>query len=197
MNIIGLIAYKFINFLLMYRARYQKSCFAKCGTGVSVGHGCDFICNHIHVGDNVHIGPYASFMASISHIHIDDFVLIGPHCTIRGGDHRIGVIGKHLYNVKDKLPENDKDVHIKKGCWIGCNATILKGVTVSRGTVVAAGAVITRSTPPYSVVGGVPAKFIKFYWTIDEILEHEAQLYSPNERFSRKYLEDIYSQYNK
>ena len=42
---------------------------------------------------------------------------------------------------------------------------------------VAAGAVVTKSLPPYGICGGVPAKPIKFYWTIDQILEHEEKLY--------------------
>ncbi len=50
--------------------------------------------------------------------------------------------------------------------------------------------------PPYCVCGGEPCKSIKRYWTIDEILQHEAVLYPEEERFIRKQLEEIYSKYN-
>ena len=60
---------------------------------------------------------------------------------------------------------------------VGCNVTILKGVTIGRGSVVAAGAVVTKSCPPYSIIGGVPAKIIKQRFTIDEIVKHEEILY--------------------
>ena len=53
---------------------------------------------------------------------------------------------------------DDMDVVIKDDCWIGGNSTILKGVTIETGCVIAAGAVVTKSTEPYGIYGGVPAK---------------------------------------
>ena len=61
----------------------------------------------------------------------------------------------------------------------------------------AAGAVVAQSMPPYCICGGVPAKFIKFYWTIDEVLEHESKLYGEKDRFTREKLEEIYRNYNR
>ena len=80
--------------------------------------------------------------------------------------------------------------------WIGCNVTLLSGVTIGRGSTVAAGAVVSKSMPPYCICGGVPAKIIKFYWTIDQILEHEAKLYSEDKRYSREELENIFNEFN-
>lgn len=60
--------------------------------------------------------------------------------------------------------------------WVGSNVTILKGVTIGRGSVIAAGAVVTKSCPPYSIIGGVPAKVLKARFTPDEIKEHEGKL---------------------
>ena len=91
----------------------------------------------------------------------------------------------------------DADVVVESDVWIGLNVTILSGVTIGRGTTIAAGAVVTKSMPPYCICGGVPAKVIKFYWTIDQILEHEKLIYQENERFSRQQLEQIYSEYIK
>ena len=150
------LCFKANNVLMRWISFHQKRNFARCGENVYIGkYGTFFYPSCIFIGNYVHIGEHAFLMSTLSNIYIDDYVMLGPHVTIIGGDHRIGVIGKHLYEVKDKLPENDRDVHIRKGCWIGCNATILKGVTVSRGTVVAAGSVVTRNTLPYSIVGGV------------------------------------------
>lgn len=73
------------NYILNLRSYYQKCKMAECGTNVSIGHSGDFYYSHIHIGNNVHIGPYASFMASIAHIYIADYVMFGPHVTIRGG----------------------------------------------------------------------------------------------------------------
>ena len=59
--------------------------------------------------------------------------------------------------------------------------TILKGVTIGRGSAVAAGAVVTKSCPPYSIIGGVPAKAIKQRFTLEEIVKHETILYGAKE----------------
>ena len=59
---------------------------------------------------------------------------------------------------------------------------------------VAAGAVVAKSMPPYCVCGGVPAKVIKFYWTIDQILEHEAKLYPKEKRYTREQLEEMFAE---
>ncbi|RYE17040.1 MAG: acyltransferase, partial [Sphingobacteriales bacterium] len=54
-----------------------------------------------------------------------------------------------------------KFIIIEDDCWIGTNSVVLAGVTVGRGSVIAAGSVVTKDVPPYSVVAGVPAKIIK------------------------------------
>lgn len=84
---------------------------------------------------------------------------------------------------KDKPESYDRDVIIEKDVWIGANVTILSGVTIGRGATIAAGAVVNKDVPPYTIMGGVPAKVIKHYWTVDQILEHEAKLYPEKERF--------------
>lgn len=48
---------------------------------------------------------------------------------------------------------------------------------------------MNKDVPPYSIVGGVPAKVIKFKWTVDQIIEHESKLYNEDERFCREELE--------
>ena len=53
------------------------------------------------------------------------------------------------------------------------NSTILRGVTIGEGSIIAAGAVVTKDVPPYSVVGGVPAKVLKMRFTEEQIIEHK------------------------
>ena len=92
---------------------------------------------------------------------------------------------------EDKPKGYDKDVIVEEDVWIGCNVTLLCGVTIGRGSTIAAGAVVNKDIPPYCIAGGVPAKVIKYYWSIDEIMEHEEKLYTEERRLSREYLESI------
>lgn len=108
-------------------------------------------------------------------------------------------VGRNFITIteSEKKKGLDKDVVVEEDVWIGVNVTLLSGVIVGRGATVAAGSVVTKSIPPYSLNGGIPCKFIKFYWTIDEILDHEAQLYPEEERLSRVQLEEYFENYKK
>ena len=106
-------------------------------------------------------------------------MIFGPRPTIITGDHRVDVIDKFIMDVSDneKLPNNDLPVVIEDDVWCGANVTILKGVTISHGSIVAAGAVVTKSFPPYSIIGGVPAKLIKMRFTREKAVENDKLLY--------------------
>ncbi len=121
---------------------------------------------------HVFFGPRAILHASASGIKIGSKVMLGPNVTILGGDHNIRVIGKYMFDVKTKLPENDLPVIIKDDVWIGASATILKGVKIGEGSVIAAGALVIKDVPPYSIVGGVPAKVIKYRFEEDKLKKH-------------------------
>lgn len=113
------------------------------------------------------------------------------HFTVVTGNH-LSIPGKWWVDITDKDKEGlglDKDVIVEEDVWIGTNVTLMAGVTVGRGAIVAAGALVTKSCPPYAVIGGVPAKVLKYRFTIDEILEHERALYPESERLSREVLE--------
>ena len=133
---------------------------------------------NLSVGDGTSIPKGSTFYCTRAELRIGKKVIFGLKPTIITGDHRIDVIGKHIIDVTDdeKLPDQDAPVVIEDGCWIGANVTILKGVTIGRGSVIAAGAVVTKSCEPYSIIGGVPAKLIKMRFTPEQVLEHERKL---------------------
>lgn len=119
---------------------------------------------------------------------------IAERLTVHTGNHAM-IVGRFCSSITeaDKPKTNDEDVVVESDVWIGCNVTLLSGVHIGRGAIIAAGAVVTRDILPYSIVGGVPAKFIKFKWSIEEILEHESVLYPLEERLSRESLESDYN----
>lgn len=152
---------------------------------------------NIYLYDNTQIGPFSSISSTNAKFIIKENCAIADRLTVKTGNH-MRMVGRFISDITDaeKAPGLDQDVIIENDVWIGTNVTLLSGVTIGRGCTIAAGAVVAKSTPPYSICGGVPAKFIKFYWSIDQILRHESVLYPEKDRYSRNELEYIFESYN-
>lgn len=168
-----------------------KIAMKKCGNNVSLKPSTSvyFGLENLSIGDNVSIPRYSHIFCTNAPLSIGNNIIFGPAPTIVTGNHRTDVIGKYIIASQDKLPENDKEVCLEDDIWVGANVTILMGVKIGRGSIIAAGAVVNKSYPPYSIIGGIPAKFIKFRFTIEEILKHEQIVYPQDKRLSAQELE--------
>jgi len=140
--------------------------------------------SNIFVGDDVSLGWRPTLIAALSEIRIGNKVMFGPNVTIVGGGHNITVPGRFMTDVHEKTGNEDLGVIIDDDVWVGNSAIILRGVRVGRGSVIAAGAVITKSIPPYAIVAGTPAHIVRFRWDVTTILSHEKTLYPPDQRLS-------------
>ncbi len=107
---------------------------------------------HTRIGKKVFINHGCSFL-DLGGITIEDDVLIGPQVKL--------VTENHPVDPSQRKSLDLKAVHIGKNAWIGAGAIILPGVFVGENSIVAAGAVVTKDVPSNSIVGCVPAKFIK------------------------------------
>lgn len=188
-------------FLILRIKRFfmRKSNFAQCADTVIITPPISVLNpNNIYLGDNVGIGPRAYISALNAKFICKGNCAIAEGFTVHTGNHA-RIVGMFVTDITEASKPNgyDQDVIVEQDCWIGSNVTLLSGVTIGRGTTVAAGAVVTKSMPPYCVCGGVPAKFIKFYWTIDQIMEHEAKLYPVEDRYTCEQLEEIFTKYQK
>lgn len=128
----------------------------------------------IEIGSYCFIGEGTRIWSALS-ISIGDRVLISHYVNIFDNiTHPLDPKLRHLQfkdivtsgNLKS-IDLEEEEVVIENDAWIGCMSIILKGVTIGEGAVVGAGSVVTKDVPPYTVVGGNPAKIIK------EISEHE------------------------
>jgi galactoside O-acetyltransferase len=163
---------------LMRRAIWSAAA-RRCGPGLRIGSGAGF--KHLEtfeigdgvfigaqayiqgrydgtcvIGNNVWIGPQAYFDAR--DLVLEDYVGWGPGAKVLGSAHTgfpadIPVVGTDL---------EIKPVRIRAWADIGTNAVILPGVTVGKGAIVGAGAVVTSDVEPFSIVAGVPAKFLRW-----------------------------------
>ena len=135
-------------------------------------------------GNYVRIHKYATIFSSDAKLIIGNKVALGPKVTIMTGNHATDTIGTFMWDVHDKKDGLDKDVIIEDEIWVGSNVTILSGAHISRGCVIAAGAIVNKYIPPYSIVGGVPAKVLKYRFTPEQIIEHEKELYVSEKRLT-------------
>ena len=153
---------------------------------------------YIHIGEGVNLGAGVTIFATRAHVFIGKRSFSGPNLTIMTGDHPSDILGRFIAdNKKADLERNgvdiskyDKKVVIDEDVWMGSNVTILKGVHIGRGAIIAAGSIVTHSLPAYCVAGGVPAKVLRFRWSIEDTMKHEELLYPEGQRLSHEELEE-------
>jgi acetyltransferase-like isoleucine patch superfamily enzyme len=123
---------------------YADHCQFYPGVRLEVGKGAV-----LRIGKGTYLNRNALVVAQ-------EMVEIGRNCKISWD---VIIMDSDLHPVDRESPAS-KSISIEDDVWIGCRAIILKGVCVGKGAVVAAGAVVTRDVPAYTVVGGVPARIL-------------------------------------
>lgn len=108
------------------------------------------------IGNRVGISQNC-FIAIRGSISIGDYTIIGPNVSIFSENHIFEDVEIPIVDQGEKR----NDVTIGKNVWIGTRATILSGVSIGEGAIIAAGSVVTKDVPAYALVGGVPAKVIR------------------------------------
>jgi acetyltransferase-like isoleucine patch superfamily enzyme len=177
-------------FATLLKALYHEPLFrARCervGRRLTLTNGIPYIAGHLRIrlGDDVAIDGVSSLMATKVYddpvFEVGDRVFLGHQLTVSVGQ-RVSIGSDVLVSDRVVIADNDghpldpvrrlrgepvdrgavRPVSIEDGAWVGTRAVILKGVTVGRGAVVAAGAVVTRSVPAYALVAGNPARVVK------------------------------------
>jgi len=151
--------------------------------------------SHVRLGNQVYVGK---------DVHIEANCRIGNYCLIAN---RVAIIGRHDHDFtaigfpvrfspwigSQRFPTRftGEEAVIEDDVWLGYGAIVLTGLTIGRGSIVAAGSVVTRDVPPYSIVAGVPAKVIGQRFvdqaTIDQ---HEKAIVEGKFRFSERGYDD-------
>lgn len=161
--------------------------------------------NHIRIGYNCNIKnsslechTYCNGNTNIRNAIIGKYTCIGSNVNICIAEHPTNLVSVHpAFYSNDKAFETFSDnnyfeeyekIFIGNDVWIGSKSTIMNGVNIGDGAIIAYGAVVTKDVLPYSIVGGIPAKHLKFRFgeeTINKLLE--IKWWELNESFLRKH----------
>ena len=138
-----------------FRAFCTRLMLDECGSNVNIEKGADFALN-IKIGNNSGIGKNSIVGA---YTQIGDNVMMGEACFIYARNHKTDRLDVPMCIQGF---EEYRPVVISDDVWIGARVTILPGAKIGKGVIIGAGAVITGEIPDYAVVGGVPARIIKY-----------------------------------
>lgn len=134
-----------------------RSIFDAVGVDVNVEKGASFGRGAgITLGDRSGIGIDCRIQGPL---HIGDDVMMGPDVMIYTRNHETGRADVPMREQGETEP---RAVTIEDDVWIGARCIILPGVTVGRGAIVAAGSVVSKDVPSHAIVGGVPAKVLRY-----------------------------------
>jgi acetyltransferase-like isoleucine patch superfamily enzyme len=126
---------------------------AEIGRGVIIRTAGKF---PVFIGEYSQINPYTVIYGGQG-VHIGNYVLIAPHCVLAAGNHDYRQTEKPM---RDAGNLGTGPIVIEDDVWLGAHVTVTDGVTIGRGAVVAANAVVTKDVEPYSIVAGLPARQI-------------------------------------
>ncbi len=115
-----------------------------------------FAKRNISLGKNVQFGKYCSIAVDMK---VGNYVLFAGHVSCIGGnDHTFNIPQQTIWNSPRGI---EKPIIIEDDVWIGNGCTLLGGITIGKGAIIAAGAVVTKDIPPCEIWGGIPARKIK------------------------------------
>ncbi len=154
----------------MFFVKMARPKMIRCGSGTYLGAKVRIGPAEVSIGHHSFIGPECWLQSKTT---IGNYVMLAGRVAIVGGDHKINVPGVPAIEAGRGI---NKPVYIEDDVWIGYGAILMHGVRIGEGSVVAAGAVVTKDVEPYSIVGGAPAHFIRKRFTEDEISIHKAML---------------------
>ncbi len=138
------------------RSKTASFLFDKCGTNINIEKKAKFgTGKNISIGNNSGIGMNCQVKGPVL---IGDNVMMGPDCLILTSYHNIARIDIPM----NQQGSGKNKVVIGNDVWIGTRVIILPGVKIGNGFVIGAGAVVTKDVPNYAIVGGIPAKIIRY-----------------------------------
>ena len=186
-----------LNGIKMYFFSTRKDRFGSLHASSNIRTPYTGVKQNVYIAENCGINIGANFICQSGKFVLKKNCSIGPNFTV--------ITFNHLYNKVGQLPETSDwgivesdNVIVNEDVWIGANVTLCPGTIIGRGCIVAAGSVCVKSReyPPYSIIGGNPARFIKFRLSLDEQIKQEELFYlNSSNRIQTVELENNYKRF--
>ncbi len=159
------------------RTEMLKNMFAEIGEGCYIEPPlhANWAGRHVHFGK----GVYANFNLTLvddTDIYVGDHTMFAPNVVVATAGHPI------LPELREKIYQFNKPVHIGRNCWIGAGAVILPGVSIGDNTVIGAGSVVTKDIPANVVAVGNPCRVLR------EIGAYDREYFYKNEKIDLEFL---------
>jgi acetyltransferase-like isoleucine patch superfamily enzyme len=163
-----------------WRLKVLAACYARLRVAWHARERLSYISNGtLQIGKHTYGCPTVqAYRGSERKVSIGPYCSIGPDVTIiTGGIHPTDWVSTYPFRAKwilpgafeDGMPKSNGNVRIGADVWIGSQVTILSGVNVGHGAVIATGSVVAKDVPPYALVGGVPARVIRYRFSPEQI----------------------------
>ena len=137
---------------------------------------------NVHLSNTI-LGDYSYTHSNITNASVGKFCSISPDCIFGLPNHPARkIVSTHpaffsknnlgclvSFSEKNLFEEQPERIKIGNDVWIGCNSIIMGGISIGNGAIIGAGAVVTRDVDDYAIVGGVPAKIIRYRFTKEQI----------------------------
>ena len=132
------------------------------------------------------------FISSGGVVRIKKYTAVGADCTFVPGSH-VPTVGLPQFLSITHINDSQSTLVLEEDIWVGTRCTFLEKAHVGRGAVIGACSLINKPIPPYAVVVGSPAKVIAVRFDKEQILQHEAILYPPEERMTVAQIDELFS----
>lgn len=153
---------------------------------------------NVYIYEHCGINSDVKFICTVGKFILKRNCSVGPGFTV--------ITFNHKYNKINDCPESKQwgnlvanDVIVNEEVWIGANVTLCPGVVIGRGCIIAAGSICVKGIeyPPYSIIGGNPAKFIKWRLTLEDQIRQDENMHSVEERIPISVLRNNFNKYSK
>jgi maltose O-acetyltransferase len=148
---------KYLIIFRLLRRMCVKNIFKYSGIEVNVERGANF-----GTGVNIELGDYSGIGVNcwlIGPVKIGKYVMMGPEVFLIARNHNFDRID---IPMQLQGADGDKQITIEDDVWIGARAVILPGINIGKGSIIGAGAVVTKNVPAFAIVGGSPARVIRY-----------------------------------